>query len=226
MIRIFIADNNIARFGLKSLFENTPSLTVVGGASAAAQALESMDPRSVDIAIVGLNLPDGSGIDLCRRIQMISPGIKCVIFTEAADPETMAQAALAGAAGCLTKNLPGEVITQAIRSVAAGKLAFDQRVTEVLIRHVRQSTTVCKALRELTTRELALFDLVSTGHSSQQIANSLGIAEKTVRNNLTKLYAKLGVENRNQLTELSTQLRNGLLPVRLHDRPQSKSSAA
>ncbi|MCU1470868.1 MAG: DNA-binding response regulator [Glaciihabitans sp.] len=226
MTRIFIVDNNIARFGLESLFESTASLAVVGGTNEAAHALESMDPRTVDIVIVGLNLPDGNGIDLCRRLQMTTPGVKCVIFTTAADPEIMTQAALAGAAGCLTSNLPGEVITRAIRSVAAGKLAFDHRVTEVLIRHVRQSTAVKNALRELTSREMNLFDLVSEGHTSRQIADSLGIAEKTVRNNLTKLYAKLGVENRNQLLALSAQLRNGLLPARFHDRPRGKSSAA
>lgn len=226
MIRIFIVDNTIARSGLEALFENSASLTVVGGANEATRALRSMDPQSVDIAIVGLNLPDGSGIDLCRHLHTISPDIKCVVVTATADPEIMAQAALSGAAGCLTSNLPGEVIIRAMSAVAAGKLAFDQRVTEVLIRHVRQSTAVDNALRELTSRELALFDLVSEGRSSRQIADSLGIAEKTVRNNLTKLYTKLGVENRHQLLALSSQLRNGLLPVRLHDRSPSKISAA
>ncbi|MET9490526.1 response regulator transcription factor [Nocardia sp. NPDC006630] len=225
MIQIFIVDdNNIALAGLKSFLRNNRSMTVTGEARDMASALKAIDPKSVDIAIVGLELPDGSGIELCRRLQVNFPDIKCVIFSAPADAETLTRAALAGAFGYLTSNLPGETILQAMHMVSAGRLAFDQRLIEILIRHVRQSAAVDSALRELTFRELELFDSVGEGRSSQQIAERLGIAEKTVRNNLTKLYAKLGVENRNELVALSAKLREGL--IRPQFNPQGTSSAA
>lgn len=212
MIRIFLVDDNdLVRFGLRSVLRNDASLTVTGEARDMASALASIDPKSVDIVLIDMNLPDGTGIEFCRRLQMHSPGIRCVMFTATADAELMTRAALSGAAGYLTSNLPGEIIIRAIRTVFAGRLAFDHRVTETLIRHIRQEKRVENALRELTSRELKLFHLVSDGLTNQQISQRIDVAEKTVRNNLTTLYAKLGVENRSQLVALSLELREGLL---------------
>lgn len=227
MIRIFLVDNNnAARSGLNSLLTQNNSLTVAGQARDIAGALESIDPEAVDIVVTALNLPDGNGVELCHRLQMSFPGIKCVIFSATSDAETMTLAALAGATGYLTSNLPGEVIIRAMHVVSAGKLAFDQRLTEILIRHIRQSAAIESALRELSSRELDLFSLVSEGHSSRQIAEHLDIAEKTVRNNLTKLYAKLGVQNRSQLLALSAKLREGLMRPQSCNQPRGTRSAA
>ncbi|WP_067828495.1 response regulator transcription factor [Nocardia inohanensis] len=217
MVRVFLVDNNdLVRFGLKSVLHNDSALEIVGEARDAASALAAMDSKPVDVVLVDMDLPDSTGIEFCRRLHADSRDIKCVIFASTAEAEIMTQAALSGAAGYLTSNLPGEIITRAIHTVSAGRLAFDHRVTEVLIRHVRREKEFEHALGELTPRELKLFHLVSDGLSNHQISQAIDLAEKTVRNNLTALYAKLGVENRSQLVTLAAKLREGILPTQPH----------
>lgn len=212
MIRIFlVGKGDASRVGFRSVLADNPALSVIGEAAGMAGALATIDPRRVDIAVVEPNLPDGSGLEFCRRLQTSYPSVKSIIFTAAADVDLMTRAALAGAAGYLTSNLSGDLIGRAIHAVSTGRLAFDHRVTETLIKHVRQERKVESTLAGLTPRELTLFHLVGNGLTSRQIAQRIEIAEKTVRNNLTTLYVKLGVENRSQLAALSATLRDGLL---------------
>lgn len=196
MIRVFLVDDHeIVRRGVADLINAEADLTVVGEASTVKQALSRIAATSPDVAVLDVRLPDGSGIDLCRDIRSAHPDVACLMLTAYDDDEASYTAVLAGAAGYVLKDIRGQGLLESIRRVANGEILVDPAVTK---RVVARATTGADAAADLSLRERQVLDQIAAGLTNRQIAEHLGLAEKTVKNYVSGLLAKLGMERRTQ----------------------------
>jgi two-component system response regulator DevR len=186
---------------------------VVGEAGTAADALHRIPAARPDVAILDARLPDGSGIDVCREIRSSHPEIGCVILTSYDDDEALFAAVMAGASGYLLKQIGGRSLTDAIRDVAAGKSLMDPAVTGRLLERLRHPTAPDPRVAALTTREREILDLIADGMSNKQIGETLFLAEKTVKNYVSGLLAKLNMQRRTQAAVFGASMR-GEAPAR------------
>jgi DNA-binding NarL/FixJ family response regulator len=198
MTRVFLVDDHeIVRRGIAELVDAERDLEVVGEASGVRQALARIPATRPDVAVLDVRLPDGNGIDLCREIQSRDPGIVCLILTAYDDDEAVRSAVLAGAAGYVVKDVRGQALIDNIRQVAAGRrllpAAAGRRVVEAL-----ESTSADAADADLSLRERQVLEFIAAGLTNRQIAERLELAEKTVKNYVSGLLAKLGMESRTQ----------------------------
>ena len=203
MIRVFLVDDHeIVRRGIAELIDREDDLEVVGEAAAARGTLARIAATRPDVAVLDVKLPDGSGIDLCRAIRSAHPDLPCLMLTAYDDDEASQSAVLAGAAGYVLKDIRGQKLVEAIRTVAAGGSLISalvaQRVRAKLAAQEAASTTGPSSGPELTLRERQVLDLISDGLTNRQIGERLGLAEKTVKNYVSELLAKLGMERRTQ----------------------------
>jgi two-component system response regulator DevR len=207
-IRVFLLDDHeIVRRGIANLLAAEPDLEIVGEAGTAAEALARIPAARPDIAVLDARLPDGSGIDVCRDIRSGHPAIRCLILTSYDDNDAVFAAVMAGASGYLLKEVRGTSLVEAIRQVAAGRSLLDPSVTERLLDKLRQPTTVDQRLAALTDREREILDLIADGLTNRQIGERLFLAEKTVKNYVSGLLAKLGMQRRTQAAVYGSQLR-------------------
>ncbi|MFM9876240.1 MAG: response regulator [Rhodoglobus sp.] len=196
MKRVFLVDDHeIVRRGVAELINAEPDLSVVGEASTVRQALARIAATTPDVAVLDVRLPDGSGIDLCRDIRSAHPDVACLMLTAYDDDEASYTAVLAGAAGYVLKDIRGQGLLESIRRVANGELLVDPAVTK---RVVERATTGAYATADLSLRERQVLDQIAAGFTNRQIAQHLGLAEKTVKNYVSGLLAKLGMERRTQ----------------------------
>ena len=196
MIRVFLVDDHeIVRRGVADLINAEADLTVVGEASTVKQALSRIAATTPDVAVLDVRLPDGSGIDLCRDIRSAHPDVACLMLTAYDDDEASYTAVLAGAAGYVLKDIRGQGLLESIRRVANGEILVDPAVTK---RVVARATTGADAAADLSLRERQVLDQIAAGLTNRQIAEHLGLAEKTVKNYVSGLLAKLGMERRTQ----------------------------
>lgn len=196
MKRVFLVDDHeIVRRGVAELINAEPDLSVVGEASTVRQALARIAATTPDVAVLDVRLPDGSGIDLCRDIRSAHPDVACLMLTAYDDDEASYTAVLAGAAGYVLKDIRGQGLLESIRRVANGELLVDPAVTK---RVVERATTGAYATADLSLRERQVLDQIAAGLTNRQIAQHLGLAEKTVKNYVSGLLAKLGMERRTQ----------------------------
>ncbi|HPM51907.1 MAG TPA: response regulator transcription factor [Rhodoglobus sp.] len=196
MKRVFLVDDHeIVRRGVADLINAEADLTVVGEASTVKQALSRIAATSPDVAVLDVRLPDGSGIDLCRDIRSAHPDVACLMLTAYDDDEASYTAVLAGAAGYVLKDIRGQGLLESIRRVANGEILVDPAVTK---RVVARATTGADAAADLSLRERQVLDQIAAGLTNRQIAEHLGLAEKTVKNYVSGLLAKLGMERRTQ----------------------------
>lgn len=200
MIKVFLVDDHeIVRRGLVDLIGSHVDLEVVGEASSIRQATGRIEATRPDVAVLDVRLPDGSGIDLCRDIGSRMPEVACLILTGYDDDAAVRAAVLAGAAGYVLKDIGGPRLVDAIRAVAAGRSLMDPHL-------VHQATTMIRRRAEdddprlgsLGLRERQILKLIADGLTNRQIGEQLGIAEKTVKNYVSSLLAKLGLERRTQ----------------------------
>jgi two-component system, NarL family, response regulator DevR len=206
-IRVFLLDDHeIVRRGIADLLEVEDDLTVVGEASTAVQALNRIPAVRPDVAVLDARLPDGSGIDVCRDIRSAMPQVRCLILTSYDDNDAIFAAVMAGAAGYLLKQIRGANLVDAIRQVAAGKSLLDPAVTERLLTRLREGAPQDKRLASLTQREREILALIADGLTNKQIGERLFLAEKTVKNYVSGLLAKLGMERRTQAAVYGSQL--------------------
>ncbi|MET0692898.1 MAG: response regulator transcription factor [Propionibacteriaceae bacterium] len=207
-IKVFLLDDHeIVRRGLIDLLQTTSDIVVVGEAGTAADALHRIPAARPDVAILDARLPDGSGIDVCRDIRSAHPEIGCVILTSYDDDEALFAAVMAGASGYLLKQIGGRSLTDAIRDVAAGKSLMDPAVTGRLLERLRHPTAPDPRVASLTAREREILDLIADGMSNKQIGQSLFLAEKTVKNYVSGLLAKLNMQRRTQAAVFGASVR-------------------
>jgi two-component system, NarL family, response regulator DevR len=199
VIRVFLLDDHeIVRRGLADLLETESDLTVVGEAGTAAEALNRIPAARPDVAVLDARLPDGSGIDVCRDIRSSMPQVRCLILTSYDDNDAVFAAVMAGASGYLLKEIRGSSLVDAIRQVAAGRSLLDPSVTERLLTRLRDGEPEDKKLASLSEREREILGLITEGLTNRQIGERLFLAEKTVKNYVSGLLAKLGMERRTQ----------------------------
>jgi two-component system, NarL family, response regulator DevR len=207
-IRVFLLDDHeVVRRGLNDLLANAPGMSVVGEAGSAADAIRRIPAVQPDVAILDARLPDGSGIDVCREIRSKSPETRCLILTSYDDDDALFAAVMAGAAGYLLKEIGGSSLTDAIRAVAAGKSLLDPAVTGRLLERLRNPPRTDPRLSTLTEREREILDLIAAGGSNREIGQQLFLAEKTVKNYVSSILAKLNMRRRTQAAVFGAEVR-------------------
>ncbi len=206
-IRVFILDDHeIVRTGLKSLFEAEADFELAGEAATAAEALDRIPPTRPDVAILDVRLPDGSGIEVCREVRSTTPEVACLMLTSYADDEALLAAIMAGASGYVLKQVGGTSLVEDVRRVAAGESLLDPALTQRVLDRIRHQSDEDPLLASLTPQERRILDLVAEGQTNRQIAASLFLAEKTVKNYVSNLLAKLGMERRTQAATYATRV--------------------
>lgn len=206
MINVFLLDDHeIVRTGIADLINLEPDLCVVGEASTVRQAFGRISATLPDVAVLDVRLPDGSGIDLCRDIQSAHPEVHCLMLTAYDDDEAVYAAVLAGASGYVLKNIRGQRLVESIRRVAFGAKLLDPSVAH---RVVTAATNDTSESALLTLRERQVLELIAEGLTNRQIGERLRLAEKTVKNYVSGLLAKLGMERRTQAAVYGSKLPN------------------
>lgn len=206
MITVFLVDDHeIVRRGLIELIDSDPGLTVVGEAGSYSHAMARIPALRPDVAVLDVRLPDGNGIELCRELLGKVDGLKCLMLTSFTEDQAMLDAILAGASGYVVKDITGMELTKAINDVGAGRSLLDNRAAAALmdkLRHERDAGP----LDALTQQERILLSLLGEGLTNRQIAARMNLAEKTVKNYVSRLLAKLGMERRTQAAVYATKL--------------------
>lgn len=207
-IRVFLLDDHeIVRRGIADLLQQSPDIVIVGEAGTAAEAMRRLPASVPDVALLDTRLPDGSGIDVCRDICSSQPQIRCIILTSYDDNDAIFAAVMAGAAGYLLKEIRGTSLVDAIRQVAAGNSLLDPAVTERLLARLRDGTPRDSKMASLTDRERDVLSLIADGLTNREIGARLFIAEKTVKNYVTGLLSKLGMQHRTQAAVYGAEAR-------------------
>ncbi|MGW2817375.1 response regulator [Streptomyces sp. NPDC001415] len=207
-IRVFLLDDHeVVRRGVHDLLDAEPDLQVVGEASTCEQVLARGPALRPDVAILDIRLPDGDGITVCRELRSAMPGLACLMLTSFDDDDALLDAIMAGAAGYVLKQIKGSDLIEAVRTVASGQSMLDPATTARLMSSLRgpaQGETAAEdpRLAGLSERERQILDLIGDGFTNRQIGKRLYLSEKTVKNHVSRLLAKLGVERRIQAAVL------------------------
>jgi two-component system response regulator DevR len=205
-IRVFLLDDHeIVRRGLRELLDTEDDLIVVGEAGTAAEAIERLPATRPDVAVLDVQLPDGDGVEVCREIRSAHPEIACVMLTSYADDEAVYAAIMAGAAGYLLKQIRGTDLVDGIRQVAGGGSLLDPLVTARVLERLRHRDAPDE-LSALTGQERKILDLIAEGMTNRQIGEQLFLAEKTVKNYVSNLLAKLGMSRRTEAAVYAARL--------------------
>jgi two-component system, NarL family, response regulator DevR len=192
-----VDDHEVVRRGLRDLLDGEPGIEVVAEAGGVAEALVRVGATNPDVVVVDVRLPDGDGIALCRSLRSADPAPRCLVLTAFDDEQALMEAILAGASGYLLKQVRGQDLVDAVREVAAGRSLLDPVTTARVLERVRRDAAADE-LSALTERERSVLELVGEGLTNRQIAERLFLAEKTVKNHVTSVLAKLGMERRTQ----------------------------
>ncbi|MDZ4267893.1 MAG: response regulator transcription factor, partial [Mycobacterium sp.] len=199
MVKVFLVDDHeVVRRGLLDLLGSDPELDVVGEAGSAAEALARIPALRPDVAVLDVRLPDGNGIELCRDLLSRLPDLRCLMLTSFTSDEAMLDAILAGASGYVVKDIKGMELAKAIKEVGSGRSLLDTRAAAALMSKLRGEGDHPDPLSGLTDQERVLLDLLGEGLTNKQIAARMFLAEKTVKNYVSRLLAKLGMERRTQ----------------------------
>ena len=205
-ISVFLLDDHeLVRRGLREFLEEEGDLEVVGEAGTATEAISAIAASQPDVAIIDVRLPDGNGIEVCREVRSHHPETNCLILTSYADEEAMFDAIVAGAAGYVLKETKTADLVRAIRALAEGKSLMDPKVTKEVL--ARASAAVGRDA-ELSPQEERILELIGEGLTNRQIGERLHLAEQTVKNYVSRLMSKLGLERRVQAALYATRRRN------------------
>jgi two-component system, NarL family, response regulator DevR len=207
-IKVFLLDDHeVVRQGLRALVEADGSIEVVGESGSAREATSRIPALRPNVAVLDGRLPDGSGIDVCRDVRSIDPTIACLILTSYDDDEALFNAIMAGAAGYILKQIHGSDLVDAIHRVAQGQSLLDPQLTARVLTRLREGPASDPALNQLTQQERRILALIAEGMTNRQIGERLFLAEKTVKNYVSSLLAKLGMERRTQAAVYASELR-------------------
>jgi DNA-binding NarL/FixJ family response regulator len=205
-IRVFLLDDHeLVRRGIRELLEGEGDIVVVGESGSAQEAARRIPALRPDVAILDGRLPDGSGIDVCRDVRSVDPSIKAIILTSYDDDDALFAAIMAGAAGYILKQVRGNDFVDSVRRVAAGQSMLDPAMTAQVLERVRTGPPKDKALEGLTDQEQKILELIGEGLTNRQIAERMYLAEKTVKNYVSSMLAKLGLTSRTQAAIFATK---------------------
>jgi DNA-binding NarL/FixJ family response regulator len=207
-IGVFLVDDHeVVRRGVADILSADPGITVVGEAKNAAEAMARVPALRPDVVVLDVRLPDGDGVTVCRELRARMPGLGVVMLTSYSDDEALFQAILAGASGYLLKQILGQDLVTAVRTVAAGGSLLDPAATSAVLARMRRAVEPAGPLAGLSEQERTVLDLIGEGLTNRQIGERMFLAEKTVKNYVSHLLAKLGMERRTQAAILATELR-------------------
>jgi DNA-binding NarL/FixJ family response regulator len=213
-IRVFLLDDHeVVRRGVRDLLNDEPDISVIGEAGTVEQALVRVPALRPRVAVLDVRLPDGDGITVCRELRSRMPELACLMLTSFDDEEALLDSIMAGASGYVLKQIRGSDLVSAVRTVAAGQSLLDPSATARLMARLRQGPQgerEPEALPGLTGREREILALIGEGLTNRQIGQRLFLAEKTVKNHISRLLAKLGVERRVQAAVIATQAEDRL----------------
>lgn len=206
-LRVFLVDDHeIVRAGLRSLLEGEGDIEIVGEAATVQDALVRIPLARPDVAILDVRLPDGNGVEVCRQIRSEHPEIACLMLTSYADDEALMAAIMAGASGYVLKQVGSGDIVADVRKVGAGGTLLDPKLTERVLERIRRGPEEDERLASLTPQERRILDRIAEGRTNRQIGEELYLAEKTVKNYVSNLLAKLGMERRTEAAVFAARL--------------------
>ena len=206
-IPVFLLDDHeVVRQGVRSLLESTGEVVVVGEAGLAAEALARIRAVRPRVAILDVRLPDGNGVEVCREVRNDLPDVHCLMLTSYSDDEALFEAIMAGASGYVLKQIRGNELIQAVRRVARGESLLDPAVTGRVLRKLREPSVEDERLARLSDQERRILDLIAEGCTNRQIGQRLHLAEKTVKNYVSNMLTKLGMERRTEAAVFAARL--------------------
>lgn len=206
-IKVFLLDDHeIVRRGVRDMLEAEPDITVIGEAGTAASAVARVPALRPDVAVLDVRLPDGDGVTVCREIRSKMPEIACLMLTSFSDDEALMDAVMAGASGFVLKQIRGSDLVGAVRTIASGKSLLDSKATEQLMSRLRGAPGKKDPLEGLTPQERRILELIGDGLTNRQIGERMFLAEKTVKNYISSLFSKLGMERRTQAAAYAAKL--------------------
>ncbi|PRH80763.1 DNA-binding response regulator [Streptomyces solincola] len=199
-------DHEVVRRGIHDLLDGEPDLSIVGEAATAEQALARVPALRPDVAVLDVRLPDGDGVAVCRELRSRQPDLACLMLTSFDDEEALLDAIMAGASGYVLKQITGTDLVSAVRTVASGQSLLDPGATGRVMARLRAGPADedDDGYASLTERERSVLELVGEGLTNREISRRLYISEKTVKNNISRLLAKLGVERRVQAAVIAS----------------------
>ncbi len=208
-ISVYILDDHeLLRRGLRELLEADPAITVVGESGSAVESMRRIPALRPDVAVLDCRLPDGSGVEVCRRVRSQDPGIAVIMLTSFEDDEVVLDAILAGAAGYLLKQVRGDDLLQAVHRVALGQSLLDPAVTASVLGRIRdEPEEIDPALASLSPQERRVLFLIGQGMTNREIADAMFLAEKTVKNYVSAMLGKMGLQRRTQAAIFAAQHR-------------------
>ena len=208
--RVFLVDDHeVVRRGLKELLDAEEDIDVVGDAATAGMALSGIANTAPDVALPDVRLPDGNGVEVCREVRARDPRIACLMLTSFSDDEALFDAIMAGAAGYLLKDIKGTDLLDAVRRVARGESLLDPTLTGKVLERLRQGDEEDPRLASLSDQERRILELIADGLTNRQIAEQMHLAEKTVKNYVSNLLSKLGMQRRTEAAVFYTQVDRG-----------------
>ncbi|MEU8246648.1 response regulator transcription factor [Nonomuraea sp. NPDC048916] len=208
MIRVFLLDDHeVVRRGVAALLGSEDDIEVIGEAGTAESAIARIPALKPDVAVLDVRLPDGNGVDVCREARSRLPGLACLMLTSFADDDALFDAVMAGASGYVLKQIHGSDLVGAVRTVASGQSLLDPQTTAAMLQRLRDQAARQDPLAALSDQERHILDLIGEGMTNRQIGERLFLAEKTVKNYVSNLLAKLNMQRRTQAAALSARLR-------------------
>jgi DNA-binding NarL/FixJ family response regulator len=206
-ISVFLMDDHeVVRRGLADLISSDPEMTVVGEAGTCAEGLQGIVTKQPNVAVLDVRLPDGSGIEVCRDLRSLAPHVNVLMLTSYADDEALLSAVLAGAHGYVLKDIRSNDLIQMIRDVSTGKSLLDAAAVDAVRSRLRQGSSVYSMLDDLTDQERRVLEFIGEGMSNRQIAEHMFLAEKTIKNYVSSVLSKLGMERRSQAAAFIARL--------------------
>ena len=211
--KVFLVDDHeIVRRGLADLLGSEDDIEIAGEAASVSEALARIPRSDADIAVLDVRLPDGTGIELCRELLSTETELRCLMLTSYADDEALFTAIMAGASGFVLKQVLGNDLVSAIRTIAGGGSLLDSRTTAALMNRIRRERDHGDPTAALSEQERAVFELIGEGLTNREIGERMFLAEKTVKNYVSRTLAKLGIQRRTQAAVLATELRRDAVP--------------
>lgn len=206
-IRIFLLDDHeLVRRGLSTLLDLESDMVVVGEAGSVAEAMTRLPATRPQVAVLDVRLPDGSGVDVCRDMRDVVPHVSCLMLTSTFSDEELLESFMAGASGYVAKDIRGNDLVDAIRTVASGKSLLDSAPTQRILESITSEREEDDRLITLSDQERRILELIGEGMTNRQIGVRLHLAEKTVKNYVSRLLAKLGMERRTQAAAFVTRM--------------------
>ena len=206
-IGVFLLDDHeVVRRGVRDLLESEPDITVIGEAGTAASALARIPALRPDVAVLDVRLPDGDGVSVCREIRSRMPEVACLMLTSFTDDDALFDAIMAGAAGYVLKQIRGTDLVGAVRTVASGQSMLDPRAASQVMERLRSDARHPDPLAGLSGQERRILELIGEGLTNRQIGERMFLAEKTVKNYVSSLFAKLGMERRTQAAAYAARM--------------------